>query len=129
MPDNAIRIVGLKELERAFGRADKELRADLKGALEEAAAPVRADAQALAPLVPKVEPGDPWSRMRVGSGRSAVWVAPVERGTRNPKKRRPKFKYPLLGRALEPALSRNREKVIDRIDQMLSEVAKVWSRG
>ena len=127
---DAIRVDGLRELERAFAVADKNVRSDLKDALEEAAAPVRATAQQFAAAgIRNVAPGDPWARMRVGTTRSIVYVAPVERGTRQPGKRRRRFFDLMLHRALEPALAVNRERVVARVDQMLAEVARIWGRG
>ena len=76
-----IKVDGLDSLRRAFLVADKEVAADMKDALQEAAAPVRADAQTLATATIR-RIGVPWSRMRVGSTRTIVYVAPVERGSK-----------------------------------------------
>ena len=127
----AVQVVGLDALQRAFRAADKEVARDLRDALEEAASPVRADAQLLAPSIRNLAAGDPWTRMRVGTTRSIVYVAPVERGIKgrgNQRKRRRNFKDLLLRRALEPALERNIPQVTRRVDEMLVEVSKVWER-
>lgn len=129
----AIRVEGLDDMVRAFGAADKALKADLQDALEESAAPVRRDAQILTPAaVHNLGAGQPWARMRTGVvNRSIVYVAPVERGTqarRNPKLRRGQ-KY--AKRALPPmeqALTRNRDAVMRRLALMLDEVGRVWDR-
>lgn len=130
---NAVSVTGLRELERAFRNADRALAGDLKDALQEAAAPVRSDAQALASSsISNLKPGDPWAGMRIGTGRSIVYVAPVERGAKSrgdERKRRPKFGTKLLTEAMEPALERNRARVETRLDKMLDEVANVWERG
>lgn len=130
---NAVQVTGLRELERAFRRADRALAGDLKDALQEAAAPVRRDAQALASSeISRVKPGDPWAGMRIGIGRSIVYVAPAERGVKSrgdERKRRPKFGTKLMDEAMEPALERNRTVVETRLDRMLDEVANVWERG
>ena len=125
-----IKVDGLDSLRRAFLVADQEVAADMKDALQEAAAPVRADAQTLATATIR-RIGVPWSRMRVGSTRTIVYVAPVERGSKgrgNQRYRRPKFKQLLLSRALEPALERNVSKVERRVEEMLGEVARTWER-
>lgn len=130
---DAVAVTGLRELERAFRRTDRALAGDLKDALEEAAAPVRSDAQALAASeISHVRPGDPWAGMRIGTGRSIVYVAPIERGAKSrgdERKRRPKFGTKLMTDAMEPALERNRGKVETRLDKMLDELANVWERG
>jgi len=129
---NAVSVTGLRELERAFRRADRALAGDLKDALEEAAAPVRRDAQALASSeISHVRPGDPWAGMRIGTGRSIVYVAPIERGAKSrgdERKRRPKFGTKLLTEAMEPALERNTANVEKRLEKMLDELAAVWGR-
>jgi hypothetical protein len=130
---DAVSITGLRELERAFRRTDRARAGDLKDALEEAAAPVRRDAQALAVSeISHVRPGDPWAGMRIGTGRSIVYVAPIERGAKSrgdERKRRPKFGTKLMDEAMEPALARNRTVVEARLDKMLDELAAVWERG
>lgn len=130
---DAVSITGLRELERAFRRTDRARAGDLKDALEEAAAPVRRDAQALAVSeISHVRPGDPWAGMRIGTGRSIVYVAPIERGAKSrgdERKRRPKFGTKLMDEAMEPALERNRTVVEARLDKMLDELAAVWERG
>ena len=99
-------------MQRAFRRADKALDGDLKDALTEAAAPVRSDAQRLAASeIRNVNPGDPWAGMRIGIGRSIVYVAPVERGVKSrgdERKRRRNMGNLLMGGAMEPALEQNR---------------------
>jgi hypothetical protein len=129
---DAVRVVGLRQLERAFRAADRAVASDLKDALEEAAQPVRRDAQSLASSqITNVSPGDPWAGMRIGSSRSIVYVAPIERsrGRGDSPRRRPKFGTKLMTEAMEPALERNRENVERRLDRMLDEVADVWERA
>ena len=129
----AVKIEGLAELTRAFRAADREVAKDLKDALEEAAQPVRRDAQSLAlSSIRNMTRSPQWSRMRVGTTRHTVYVAPVEKGTRgrgNKSLRRgDRFKGLMLGRALEPALEQNTARVIDRVDDMLVDVGRVWER-
>lgn len=130
---DAIRVDGLAELQRAFTAADRALREDLRDALQEAAAPVRRDAQAMAGVtIRNLGPGDPWTKMRTGMERGViVYVAPVERGVKgrgNQRKRRPNLKNLLLNRAMEPALTRNRGGVIRRLEGLLVDVTRVWER-
>jgi hypothetical protein len=129
----AVRVVGLAELTRAFGRADKTVRDDLNDALAEAAAPVRTDARSLAGTqISHMRPGAPWTAMRIGVSRTVAYVAPVERGIKGrggQQRRRPRFGDLLMGLAMEPALERNVDEVQRRMDGLLDEVANVWERG
>lgn len=127
----AIRVEGLRELQRAFRLARTGISSDLKAGLESAAEPVRVEAQerALA-SIPRV--GIPWSRMRTGVTQRMVYVAPRERGvkTRGRERfRRPNFARLLLGRAMEPAFAANRDKVIREAEDVLRDLARMWSRA
>lgn len=125
----AIQVEGLAELQRAFTAADRALRSDLKDALEEAAAPVRSDAQTLAAGISHMTTV-PWTRMRIGTiNQNVVYVAPVERGVkgRQQARRRPGFKN-VLGPRMDAALEKNRPHIIRRLDAMLAEIARVWER-
>lgn len=128
----AVRVLGLRDLQRAFALADKTVKDDMRDALMEAAAPVRADAQTLAgSMIRNVGVGDPWARMRIGASGSTVWVAPVERGVKgraNQRKRRPNLAPLLMDRAMQPALDHNVHKVERRVEHLLDEVANVWER-
>lgn len=122
-----LRVEGLAELQRAFKAADRSLSRELRGALRDVAEPVRADAEGLAVSgIPTV--GLPWSRMRVGVTRHSVYVAPRQRGSRDPRRRRPRFAGLLLNRAMLPALQRNERRVEAAVEQMLGEVGRVWER-
>lgn len=126
---NAIQVDGLADLQRAFTAADRALRQDLRDALEEAAQPVRADAQIAAASISHMTTV-PWTRMRTGIIQgTVVYVAPVERGVkgRQQSRRRPKFKN-VLGPRMDAALVKNRPAVIRRLDHMLAEVKRVWER-
>ena len=126
----AVEVVGLNELLRAFGAADAALKSDLKDALQEAAAPVRTDAQALAQGAIRNNTSA-WSRMRIGITGSVVYVVPAERGAKgraNQRLRRRKFADLLRDRAMTPAARGNEGNVRRRLDQMLTEVGKVWDR-
>jgi len=129
---DAVRVLGLRDLERAFAKADRRLVGDLKDALEEAAAPVRRDAQTLAgTTIRNLHAGDDWSRMRTGVSRSVAYVAPVERGVkgRANQRRRRNLADLLMGRAMQPALERNQRAVERRFELLLDEVVDVWERA
>lgn len=130
---DVVRVTGLRELDRAFGKANRALSNDLRDALAEAAAPVRSDAQVLAAgNIRNVQTGDPWSRMRIGVRSWVAYVVPLERGVKgrgNARKRRPRFGELLLSRSMEPAVDRNVRNVERRFEELIDEVCDVWERA
>ena len=108
-------------------RLSKELR---KG-LQEAAEPIRVDAEQLAESrIPRI--GFEWSRMRVGVTRTSVYVAPQQRGVKskvNERLRRRNLADLLIGRAMIPALDANIADVSEAIDDVLATVGRAWERA
>lgn len=118
---------GWRELYRANELAQRQIVRDLKPRMRELAEPVRAEAEQLAASgIPKI--GLPWSRMRVGVTQSSVYVAPRQRGSRIPGRRRPNLAGLLLGRAMVPALAQNRPRVIAGVERLLDDIAEDWGR-
>lgn len=130
MPERAIRVEGLRELELAFKLYGRGLEKGLREAMETAAEPVRLDAQTLA--VENISNiGFPWSRMRVGVTRRTAYVAPQQRGRRSrlrPNAGRPNLRGLLLERAMEPALDQNVSRVEREFVDALDDLARMWSR-
>lgn len=117
-------------MQRAFKRADVELRNELRVGLRRAAEPVRTSAEQLA--VSSIRNiGVPWSRMRVGVTQTSVYVAPRQRGVkaRGGPKRRPNLFDLLLGRSLEPALAQNIGKVEAELEHVIDTVGRRFSDG
>jgi len=131
---HAIHVEGLGGLLRAFSNADKTRRDDLKDALQEAAAPVRSEAQQLAGTkIPHMGGAHkPWAAMRIGAYSSIVYVAPVERGVKGRggqnRRRGHRFASLMLERAMEPALEHNTAIVERRLEGLIDEVCDVWER-
>lgn len=125
-----LRVEGLRELQRAFRFADRDLRLRLRASLRRVAEPVRSDAERLASSeITRI--GIPWSRMRVGVTQTSVYVAPVERGRasrQNRSIRRPNLADLLMGRAMEPALQQNEQHTVHELQQMLNGIASDWQR-
>lgn len=128
MAAETVHIEGLRELQRAFKLADKELAKDLRATLRQIATPVQHDAERLAAAsIPRI--GLPWSRMRVGVTQSSVYVAPKQRGTRGRgPKHRPNLFDLLMGRSLEPALQQNQALVVHEVERMLGTIGHDWER-
>lgn len=128
MAEQAVRIEGLRELDRAFKLYGRGLEKGVREALETAAEVVRPDAQSLARSSIKVSRVD-WSEMRVGVTAHTSYVAPVQRGrNRNPRYFRPNLKGRLLSRALEPALARNIPRVEQEFGDALDDLGRLWAR-
>lgn len=130
MAVEAIHVEGLRDLQRAFRRADPLLRKELRVGLRKAAEPVRSSAEQLAlSQIPRMTV--PWSRMRVGVTQREVYVAPRQRGlkTRGPDpRRRPNLFDLLMGRSLEPALAQNIGGVERELEHVLDVVGHEWER-
>lgn len=126
----AVRIEGLRELERAFKLYGRGMEKGLREAMEAAAEPVRQEAESLATANIR-NIGIPWSRMRVGVTRRTAYVAPAQRGgrtSRNPRRGRPNLRELLLGRAMEPALDANIGTVEREFGDALDDLGRMWSR-
>lgn len=146
---NPIQVKGLRDLQRAFARADDKLLRELKTKLKEAAEPVRAEAEKLA----KDEISgmarakhSRWWRMRVGVTRSLVYVAPVERGSRAPViprhsffgglisfgtnlgPHRPNLAGLLMDKAMQKALDAHLPDALRSVGQLLDDVGRTWER-
>lgn len=133
----AVAVRGLRELQIAFALADEKLAKELTAALKDAAEPIRLEAEHLTTtkirniLSPTAEVD--WWRMRIGVTRTSIYVAPNERGRftkRNPRRyARSKLAPLLLGKAMEPALDHNQERVVDAIEHVLGTVGRVWEQA
>lgn len=120
----AIRIEGLRELERAFKLYGNGMEKGLREALEASAEVVRPDAQLLTRSSIKVGKID-WSSMRVGVTRRTAYVASAQRRTVGT--RRSRFKDKVLPQ-MEAALSQNIPRVEREIGDALDDLGRMWSR-
>jgi len=121
MPYTGMRIKGAAELERAFLQLRKEVLSELRPALREIAEVVRDDATF--PAQDQIRNiGPVWSQMRIGVTLRAVYVAPKAR--RRGGSPRPNLGGLLMDRALQPALDRNVENVMHRLDEVVSLSAR-----
>ena len=126
MPQGAVRIKGLRELQRDFKKMSKELSRELRSELKEAAEPVQRRAEELAfseirnmPLSPQ------WARMRIGVSAKSVYVVPLSRsrgGKGRGRRRRPNLAPLMLERAMDPALEQKQGEVVQRLERMLDRM-------
>ena len=125
MDVGAVRVKNLKELNRAFARADRYVKREWRDTLKEAAEPVRRTAEIRAARnIRNIGPW--WSQMRVGVSSTAVYVAPFQRGTRVAALRRRNLADLLMNRAMQPALDDNHERVYQRVNEMLDRMGHDW---
>jgi hypothetical protein len=120
-----VALEGLAGLQRAFKLADEAAEKDLKKRLRESAEPVAADAQSKA-LTEILTVGVDWADMRVGVTQASVYIAPKQRGTNVPTRKRPKFAGLMLGKAMIPALQENTDNIMASVDDLLAEIGRKW---
>jgi hypothetical protein len=107
----AVRVEGLRELQRSFGQIQTGLRRDLRTQLKAAAEPARTRAEGLAFTIRNMT--GPWSRMRIGVTASAVYLAPKSK--RRGGSPRPNFKLLLLRDSMLPAAEETMPEVRERL--------------
>jgi hypothetical protein len=114
----AVRVRGLRELNRALKRTDVATRQRIHAELADVAEPVRADAERLAVQeIRKI--GPEWSRMRTGLSVNLVYVAPAKRSSRRRNRKRKNLAGLLMDRAMQPALEQNATQIERRLGQAL----------
>lgn len=130
MADPAIKVQGLRELERAFRKTDKEEAKLLRKSLKETALPVKraAEGKALA-KIRNMGRSRKWATMRLGVSKSVVYMVPRQKGThgRGPL-RRPNLKDLLLDRAMIPALEEHEGEVIRGVERVLDTAGARWEK-
>lgn len=127
MSDGAIRVNGLRDLNRALARTSKDVRLGIRKELRQVAEPIRSSAESLAfSRISHI--GVNWSRMKVGVTQDLVYVAPRQRGTKTRSRKRPNLAVRLMEDAMQPALDRHANEVEAELDDMLGRVAREFSR-
>ena len=125
-----VHVSGLRELQRAFQRMDRDVAQDLVWELQEAADPVRkaTEQMLLADLV-NLPPTPYYAGMRIGVSRAqgSVYIAPAWHARRvGPP--RPTFGSSIAVR-MEAAVERHADEVEQRLDKWLDRMADEWGRG
>lgn len=131
MAVGAVRVHGLKELQRVWDLMPPEIADEFRDELIEAADPVRKNAEQKAEVVLTWTIGKPqhaaYTAMRVGVSRAQtlVYVVPSyrSRGARLSPRAKEAFVRRMQKRALEPALEQNRQQIEGRVDNMLDRIA------
>jgi hypothetical protein len=127
-----VAVQGLRELNAAFAKADKQTRLGVRAVLRDVAEPVRRDAETLAAArIPRMQRSPRWSRMRVGVTRNLVYVAPRQRGTRRrgDPRSRPNLAPLLMNRAMQPALDAHAADTERAVEHALDRIADDFNHG
>lgn len=113
---SAVRVEGLRELNRALRTVSAGVRRDLRGQLRTAAEPARSEAQSLAfSQISNI--GPVWGRMKIGVTTSAVYIAPATR--RQGGSPRPNLGGLLLRQAMIPAADDKQQEIRERLDDWI----------
>jgi len=127
-----LEVENLRELQRLFAKADKDVRLGERKAMRDVAEPVRRDVETLTETRIRRMPRSPkWSRMRTGVTQNLVYVAPRQRGIGrgdHPAKR-PNLAVLIRTRAMDPAEAKNAPIVRARFEQLLDRIAAGFNRG
>jgi hypothetical protein len=122
----AVAVKGLADLQRAFAKADRDVRLGVREELLSLAEPVRAEAEQRA-VTGITNIGPVWSEMRKGATRKVVYAAPRARSSG--AKKRPNLAALLMERAMRPALEHNQGRVEHELERVVDRIADQFNRG
>lgn len=131
MPANpAVQLHGMRDLLRAFSKADRDTKKGTRAVMSAIAQPVASTAEELAvQRITRIGPR--WSKMRVGLTTRVLYVAPRQRGVRGGagRRRRPNLAPLMMDRAMEPALEQHRPAFELALDRALDQICDRFNRG
>jgi hypothetical protein len=110
-----VRVKGLRELDRALRKMDKELSREMRSTLKEAAEIVAVDARA---RFSDISPASA-SSMRA---RAKAKGATVEQSKGRTTGKRPDYGALQMRRALLPALEAKQEQVVEKVDDLIGRL-------
>ena len=122
-----VRVEGLRELTRAFGKISTDLRDEVRDELLDAVEPVKERAEQLALSRIRNMPESPqYAEMRTGvsKARGVVFMVPAWRTRRRPNRRRPNLGELLLERAMDPALDEKEDEIVRGVERTLDHLAR-----
>lgn len=117
---SAVRVSGLRELQRAFRNMDKGVSRHLTAELKKAADPVQELAQQRA-LGEIRNMTYHWSQMRIGVGSGRVYIVPRARRSRGSA--RPNLGGLLLDQAMFPAVQEKQAVVVEKLEDWIDRLA------
>lgn len=126
MPRSAFRNV--EQVNAALFACEPKIRRGALKEIERVAQTIDRDAEALARArIRRI--GFAWSQMRIGRTSGSVYLAPVQRGTKRGRQKRPNLAPLLLDRAMRPAVRRNEAKVLAAANKAISDTTREFNRG
>lgn len=129
---NPVVVTGFTELERDLKATGPALFKAMRSGLRQAAEPVRVDAGRLSQtrisgMKRSKKKPPPWSVQKIGQNTKEVYMVPREKGARaktGASRRRPNFAAIMLSRAYDPALERNRTRILRQVDLTIGAVTR-----
>lgn len=127
--EGAIRVLGLKELVRAFDKMNRDLVNDLGDELEAAAAPVRTvTEEKVGQMRGVVGRSDYVKDMRIGFSRpSTAYVAPLWRSNKGTPQGR--VLAGAIRRRMDQAVEEKSSEVEQRLGHFIDTLADDWGKG
>ena len=122
-----IAVDGLKELNRTFKLAPKDVRLAYRKEMRTLGDPVKSTAERLVvQRIPRIGPN--WSKFRTGVTQTLVYVAPRQRGVkaRGDPRGRPNLGIRLAEEVTGPALEQNKHRIEQDIEDMLDRLSAMW---
>lgn len=134
MPATVI-VANLPEIQRALAKTGPAVEAAMKEGLRDAAEPVAKLAENLSlAKIKRMRRSPQWAVTRIGVTRSAVYIAPKERGVKSrnpfdPRRRGLNIKKgglvtQMMGKSFDPALTTMEPVVLARVNHLLGEVIR-----
>lgn len=115
-----VRISGLRELNRALGKINREVQGEVYDELKRVSEPVRAEAEHKA-FTSIRNIGSVWGAMRTGATMTSVYIAPSTRRSRGSA--RPNFGTLLLDKAMWPALEEKQDSITEDVADAFDRLA------
>lgn len=116
----SVRIEGLRELNRALSKINRDVGGEVQDALKRAGEPVRSTAESYA-FGGIRNIGNVWGAMRLGSTMRSVYIAPATRNGGGSA--RPSFGTLLLETAMIPAVERGQTGVLREVENAFDSLA------
>ena len=119
MASQTVRVEGLREVNRALSRLNKNAAKAVRDELKAAGEPVRREAESMAVAhIRRI--GPEWSKVRLGATSRDVYIAPRRRRGRGSS--RPNLAILLMERAFKPAARLHEREIVMRVGQALDRL-------
>lgn len=117
----AVHVEGLKDVQRALNKINKDASKRVRKELRTVAKPVKATAEALA-VQEITNIGPAWSRMRIGAPAGSVYVAPRQRGQKQGPAKRANLAIMLADEVFSPTLAQHEDQIMRDVEEALDRL-------